>query len=224
VFDLAGYDLRRQVAAYAGEIAWTDAVVGRLLEGLPASAPVVVVADHGESLTEHGDFLNHGTSLYEPAIRVPVVVRASAGIPRVVDAPVSTLRVAPTLRFLGGLPPGAPTLLDPPDGAWIQSWAPTQRSRVALDLGSAWRVAWRRGPVKWIVDAQGRVERHDLDADPEERVDASAGDPETSRMRELGRALLEDLRNADHAAVPEAMDGVREALEALGYAEPAAAP
>src|SRR5581483_12250136 len=47
-------------APYDGEIAYTDAAIGRFFDGLRqrdrwSTALVIVVADHGESLGEHGE-------------------------------------------------------------------------------------------------------------------------------------------------------------------------
>ncbi|MBV8199668.1 MAG: sulfatase, partial [Acidobacteria bacterium] len=91
---------------YDGAIAFADAQVGRLLaalgqRGLAASTVVAVVADHGESLGEHGE-LTHGLLLYEPALAVPLLLRAPGLGPRTVATPVSTVDLAPTLAGLLG--------------------------------------------------------------------------------------------------------------------------
>lgn len=64
---------------YAGEIAFVDQQIGRLLEGLRTrprlqDALILITADHGESLGEHGE-PTHGVFLYDATIRVPVIVR-----------------------------------------------------------------------------------------------------------------------------------------------------
>ena len=56
---------------YAGEIAWTDYALGPLfdrLSSLPRKTLVIVTADHGESLGDHGE-LTHGIFAYEPTLR-----------------------------------------------------------------------------------------------------------------------------------------------------------
>src|SRR5262245_50119282 len=65
--------------AYRGEIAAVDDAVGVLLDALHArgldSEPLIVLtADHGESLGEHGERI-HGALCYEAAVRVPLVFR-----------------------------------------------------------------------------------------------------------------------------------------------------
>ena len=95
-------------ARYAGEVAFMDQEIGRLLDRVRArmgDRPLVVlaVADHGEALGDHGED-SHGMLLYDPTVRVPLLL-AGSGLPRgvVVDEPVSTVDVAPTLLELAGL-------------------------------------------------------------------------------------------------------------------------
>jgi len=100
---------------YDGEVAYVDQQIGRVLDALRARGTlddslVVVVADHGESLGEHGED-EHGVFLYEPVIRVPLIVagpRARAG--HVVAEQVRTIDLVPTVLDLLGSP--MPTDLD----------------------------------------------------------------------------------------------------------------
>jgi len=62
---------------YAGEIAFMDAQIGRLLDHLDETGErtrsfIVVAGDHGESLGEHGEN-EHGFFTYEAATRVPLI-------------------------------------------------------------------------------------------------------------------------------------------------------
>ena len=64
---------------------------------------VVVAADHGESLGEHGIFFDH-EGLYEPTVRVPLLVWAPGRVPPGRhDAIVGTTDVAPTILALAGV-------------------------------------------------------------------------------------------------------------------------
>jgi choline-sulfatase len=100
------YRERHPGRPYDGAIAFADAQVGRLIaslerRGLAAGTVVAVVADHGESLGEHGE-LTHGLLLYEPALAVPLLLRAPGLGARSVATPVSTVDLAPTLAGLLG--------------------------------------------------------------------------------------------------------------------------
>jgi arylsulfatase A-like enzyme len=100
---------------YRGAIAASDAAIGRLLDELEArgqlaNTVVVVTADHGENLFEDGRGVSHGDHLYGlESLRIPLVL-AGPGLPGglLVDAPVRSVDVAPTLRRLTGEAPTGP--------------------------------------------------------------------------------------------------------------------
>ncbi len=73
---------------YGQQVEFVDHHIGRLLEGLSqrellADTLIVVTADHGEELWDHGSF-GHGHHLYEELIRVPLLV-AGPGVARGVE-------------------------------------------------------------------------------------------------------------------------------------------
>lgn len=91
------------VAQYDGEIAAVDAEVGHVLEALEHSAVrdqtlVLLASDHGESLGEHDYFFDHGENLFDPSLRIPLVL-AGPGIERGRRSSelASTLDIVPTL-------------------------------------------------------------------------------------------------------------------------------
>ncbi len=72
-------DANYYIDAYDGEISYADDQVGLLWDkikdmGLSKEVMLVITSDHGESLTEHGVYFGHGESVYEPSLRVPLVV------------------------------------------------------------------------------------------------------------------------------------------------------
>lgn len=97
---------------YSGEIAYTDEQIGRLFEGLSDSGLldktlVVLMADHGESLGDHGEF-THGVFLYDATTHIPLIVAGPAVLPgRVVEEQVASIDVMPTILDYLGLPPGS---------------------------------------------------------------------------------------------------------------------
>ena len=69
---------------YDGEIAYTDQQLGRLLDAVQKKAPsdktiIAVLSDHGESLSEHGEF-SHGVFLYDATLHIAFMM-AGPGIP-----------------------------------------------------------------------------------------------------------------------------------------------
>src|SRR5262249_12242089 len=85
---------------YLGEVAAMDEQLGGLAQAFEqrASGPVaiVVVADHGEGLGEHGES-QHGNLLYQATVRVPLLLLGPGVRPGVSDTPVSTRRVFHTI-------------------------------------------------------------------------------------------------------------------------------
>ena len=87
---------------YDAEIAFTDAQLGLLIAGVDRSrTAVVVTADHGESLGDHGE-PDHGLFLYDSTLAVPLIVAAPGLQPRVVTEQVRHIDVAPTIAALAG--------------------------------------------------------------------------------------------------------------------------
>ncbi len=104
-------DVDLYVARYDAEIRYVDAKVGELLRelerlGLADDTLVVLVADHGESLGEHGWYFSHGLSLHETDVHVPLLFRLPGRLPagRVVDGQVESVDIAPTVLDLLGIP------------------------------------------------------------------------------------------------------------------------
>jgi choline-sulfatase len=90
---------------YDGEIAYSDQQLGRLLEAVRKRAPVgktivALLSDHGESLSEHGEF-THGVFLYDATLRIPFLM-AGPGIPAGtrVKQQVRSIDFLPTLLAL----------------------------------------------------------------------------------------------------------------------------
>lgn len=97
---------------YDGEIAYADSQLGRLFDYLRQTGNydkslIVLMADHGESLGDHGED-EHGFFIYRSTLRIPFIVKLPRGVDgaaggRVVKEPVSNVDVAPTLLELAHL-------------------------------------------------------------------------------------------------------------------------
>ena len=91
---------------YEGAIAYMDSEIARLLDALKQtrrleSTAIVLAADHGESLGDHGE-REHGIFVYESVLRVPLIVRAPGIRPRRVGDLASLVDVFPTVLDLLG--------------------------------------------------------------------------------------------------------------------------
>lgn len=207
---------------YDGEIAFVDRELGRLLAGLDAEARdrtlVLVTADHGESLGQHGED-THGVFVYDATLRVPLLL-AGPGLPRgrVVGGLARLVDVAPTLLDLADLPPlsGADgrSLVPPACGAAAPDEPAYAESLFAsLQLGWAPLHALRTSRFK-LIQAPHR-ELYALDTDPTEARDVSAEQPRVVGDLEarLGRVLATRTPRAQAPTGPESA----ERLRSLGY-------
>jgi arylsulfatase A-like enzyme len=214
--EMTGAERQRLLDLYRGEIASTDAAIGRLLQFLEESGEadrtiVVLTADHGEEFFEHGH-KGHRNNLYAETLRVPLVIAGpgvGAGLRKSVR---SLVDVVPTLAELVGLEPG-----DLPGRSILTAGSALQRTGTLADLHGR-LAAWRGERWKLILDREsGKAELYDRLVDPSDRIDRAADEP--GRVEEL-RARLED---ATQAAAPAAEADIDEAtaerLRALGYTD-----
>ena len=215
--------LRALSQLYDAELARADELLGEVLTtleeaGRAARAWVVVTSDHGENLGEH-DHLAHVFSLHEPILRVPLVVRAPAGVEiRGTARDLAQLvDLYPTLLGRAGLPVGevdgrdllAEGARDLRPVAIAEYYYPRQVLSVfgdgALEAhGERLAPHLRRQRVahdgRWKLSrgSDGAVALHDLASDPGEETDL-ADRPGGAEHRERLRAAL-DAAVARHTA------------------------
>jgi len=99
------------IALYKGEISYLDREIGRLFAlldelGQSNRTLVVLVADHGESMTEKGIYFCHA-GLYNQVLHVPLIIRWPGSLPAglAVDTMVSPVDILPTILDLLELSP-----------------------------------------------------------------------------------------------------------------------
>lgn len=215
---------------YDGEVAYTDAALGDLLEGLAArglleGTLVAVTADHGESLGEHAE-RSHGLFIYEATLAVPLIVRWSAGLPRgrVVRDLVRSIDVAPTLLDLCHLRPlpaaQGESLAAAARGAAFEGRAALMESWLPR-LNYGWSELVGIQDVRWKFIRAPLSELYDLGSDPGERDNRLARDPAVAEeyAGRLQRLLLEASAGAAFEPPPApAPDAETERLlRGLGY-------
>jgi len=243
VFTAQPADLPQEYAAarrgYAGDLLYADEQIGRLLAGLEELGEaertiVVITADHGEELGEHG-VVGHSWYMNDASLHVPLVIRAPGAIApgTRIRASASLTDITPTLLELIGGPPLAPSpvfqgaslvpLLRDPDDARLRDRAVfTEKLEKGVLSVAAHRERrkWKRGG-----GAAETTQHFDLASDRLERAPRS--DP--SEIAE-GVALIDGYRAANAAtrkalgrpAQNEAVqvDGdTQQKLRALGYVD-----
>jgi arylsulfatase A-like enzyme/Flp pilus assembly protein TadD len=213
---------------YDGEIAYVDRELGRLLAALDERAErertlVVLTADHGESLGEHGE-ATHGIFLYDATLRVPFIL-AGPGLPRrppAVSDPVGLVDVTPTLL-------GCLKLASPGPFSGRDLFAPAGERRELFYVETFLpRDFYNWSPLRGLRSARLKFveapipELYDLEADPRETRNLAA-----ERERELKRlaAALGRFTTASDEGESLSVDAaLRERLESLGYVAGGARP
>ena len=210
---------------YDAEVAFADAQLGLLLQGIDAArTAIVVTSDHGEALGDHGE-PDHGFFLYDSTLHVPLIIRAPGFPPRVVREQVRSLDLAATVAELAGLAPASSN-----DRDAAQSLVPLMRgngrAEVPVSLAESWyprlHFGWselRSARVgEWKFVESPRPELYDLRTDPAEARDLAADrGPVAARLAgDLARIT------ARFTAAPEAVpahpdEQTQERLRALGY-------
>jgi len=217
------------VDSYDGEIAYTDAQIGRLFDALRQSGVlehtiVVIHSDHGEEFWEHGGF-EHGHTLYDEILHVPLAIVAPGLVaPGLrIGARTSTVHAFATLLDLAGLP--VPEHVGASLADELRPVDPTPASARDVCISEAIlgsdreSKSWSRGMEKFVTDGVEWSLLFDLAADPGERTDLAPANAE--RVRQLRELLLRRARDVAELGVeesPAAFDRDRRAdLERLGY-------
>jgi arylsulfatase A-like enzyme len=224
---------RRAIAAlYAREVQYADAWLGRLFAELRAlgvwdRSLIVVTADHGEELFDHGGF-EHGHSLMPEVTGVPLIVKlpAGEGAGRRLALPVSLLDLAPTLCARFGWPlPDVPGLDLGPllDGKEELQGAVARIQVIENMLYGPAQLAWLSWPWLRVGPPDSAGLWFDLQRDPFAAVSlpppAEATAIEVEVLRRLAGWDREAaaLREKAGVAVPRLSPELKQRLEALGY-------
>ncbi len=211
---------------YDGEVAYTDQQLGRLLNAVssrssPDKTVIVVLADHAESLGDHGEF-NHGVFLYDSTLRIPLFI-LGPGIPAVkVAQQVRTIDVLPTvLDLLGGTPPVTVqgTSLKPLFSGKPVASTYSYQETVYPKMNMGWADLEGVRTDKWKYVRAPRPELYDLLHDPAETHNVIDDHP--AELKELAN-LLEKLSRAgggtDQKIKADGMDSqTYSQLKSLGY-------
>ncbi len=208
---------------YAGEIAYVDREVGRLLAGLPGAGRRIVAAvgDHGEMLGEHGE-KEHGVFLYEGSLAVPLILTGAGLAPgRVIASPVPTRGLAATLLDLAGLEedaepfgsglPGIGRGGSPVEGPAAPVYSETDMPASAY----GWSPLAAATDSRFRLVVAPRPELYNLIADPSESLNLWGGEPDV--VRRLQKVIADANREGRKGAAVSESAELSASLRQLGY-------
>lgn len=197
--DASPKEAREMIRAYYASTSFMDAQVGRVIEaldrlGLRENTIIVFWGDHGYHLGEKGKW-SKAYSLFDVALRVPLIVAIPRGKAQVSARTVQLLDMYPTLAELCGLP--APqnneghsfaALVKKPNAAW--SYPAFSMTLFQGKLGRSVRTE-RWHYVEWDEGRAGAM-LCDTVKDPQELKNLAA-DPSYSKTVKEMKDLLKQL-------------------------------
>ncbi|MGD8330845.1 MAG: sulfatase [Acidobacteriota bacterium] len=223
-------------ALYDEEIAYTDNELERLLGALDErrfldDGYLLVTADHGEEFHDHG-WIEHGHSVYDEVIHVPLMVWGPDVRPGRYELPVSLTDVMPTLLEAAGV--ARPDDLYGDSLLQVLREGPADRTASALRfdrpllseaiLYGDEKKSLIRWPYKVLADIEDRAELfYDLETDPEEldghkaeQLDHQSRDRMLTMLAEL-QAIIVDASSQSSSEGASLSEETLDRLRALGY-------
>lgn len=191
--DLTDQDYRNARRGYYGMISCTDDHLGRVMSaiddaGFGEDTVVIFASDHGDMIGERGMWFKK--TLFDPAVRVPIIIAQPNGQQSRVSAPASLLDIFPTLLDIAGVegaeiktPFDGKSLMPALDGDPLSGPVLIEH----IDGGTAApRVCVRDGDKKIVISRGYPTQLYDLSKDPLELSNiAGQGDPDEARLTAL---------------------------------------
>ncbi len=174
---------------YAGEVTFVDHWMGRFFEtlgdlGYLDDSIVLILADHGHPLGDHGKFLKGADRLYNEMLRIPFLVRlpkARHGGERT-DALVQFQDVLPTLLELLGLDSSLDAMHGRSFRDVVEQRTDDHRRAIITGFHEGIDRCIRTKTHSYIERPSGQAdELYDLQADPREQHNLIATYPEEAR-------------------------------------------
>jgi len=219
---------------YAGEIAYTDAVVGKIVEDLESrkllgSTLITVVGDHGEGLGEHGE-QTHSLLIYNSTIHVPMLLHLPGSIPpgKTVGHLTRTIDLAPTILDYLGISQklGQGTSLRPlVEGGSLDEEVTAYSESLYPSLNLGWSELRGLEADNYRFILAPRAELYDVTKDPGERENNIDSNPTMADQLERRLASLMESMPETGGQSRRATDPQTEAmLRSLGYVSSSQSP
>jgi len=220
---------KRQYAKspYDGEIAYMDEQVGRLLDGLDqmglaSRTLIIAMADHGESLGEHGEAA-HGIFLYDATLHIPLMI-AGPDVPqgKVIEDQVRSIDIHPTVMEFLHLAPS-------PEAQGVSLWPLLGQGTHVRSGYSYGETLYPRTYMGWSELRAMRTdgwkyilaphpELYDLRRDPGELKNLIAQHPvDADQFQKLVWKIAGTQGKAENLTTVPLDEKTRRELESLGY-------
>ena len=183
-FDITEEDIRKSRQAYFANISYLDDKIGEIFEALEGTrqaenTAVLFVSDHGDMLGERGLWFK--MNFFEGSARVPLMIAGPGITPGLIETPVSTMDVTPTVADIAGI-----DLTEVAPWTDGETLVPLTRGtpretpvlmEYAAEASYAPLVGIRQEQWKYIHCELDPPQLFDLDSDPHEQVNL-ADDPD----------------------------------------------
>lgn len=217
------------IAQYDAEIKFTDSQIARLMAYLEkaklfSNTIIIITSDHGESMTEHDYYFDHGAYLYDNLIRVPLIIyyKQLTAAKKRIEIPVSLVDIMPTVLDIFNIKRKDK---DMPDGI---SLLPLIMGRTDRRDGYIFSEYFEGGSRKFAVMGQGykliydkkrnNYELYNLNEDPFEKLNVFLREKEKAQglVAELF-SFLKRRTASPRRRVFEVDQGTKDRLKSLGY-------
>ncbi|MCP5105622.1 MAG: sulfatase, partial [bacterium] len=233
-------DANALIAEYDKEIRYCDFYVGKMLDrlkdlGLYENSLIIITSDHGESLTDHKYYFEHGKYTYDACSKVPLLIKLPGVAGKRVNGQVCLIDIVPTIlevvnrRSVTGMPFEGKSLLPVMEGREEQSHEFVfieKENQIKAARSNQWKYIEYNQLLKInrkVVRKKGQRELFNLIDDPGETVNLLATGM-VDAARQLKRAL-EKWKNKNDGIKIKGLSKRKmdkeavEALKSLGYVE-----
>ena len=220
---------------YTGEIAYVDSWIGQVVDRLRAlgvygNTLLIITADHGESLGEHGE-RSHGFFVYQSTLHVPLVIRAPQGqMGSRFEGRVSLVDLMPTVLDLVGLK--SPSQVQGVSLRHVLEGGPVPDDPRLLYCESLEATQFQCSSLMGVVEGSWKYirapkqELYDLTRDSGETSNIIEKQPQIAqRLRGRLEAMLQEMESAapQHGLSTVDPDAAKR-LQSLGYVGGGATP
>ncbi|UCC22428.1 MAG: sulfatase-like hydrolase/transferase [Planctomycetota bacterium] len=213
---------------YAGEIAYTDYCIGRVIDKLKElnlydSTLIIITGDHGEMLGEHGEE-DHGYFIYQSAIKVPLLFKLPGQRKaKIIKGLVGLIDIVPTVCGLLGIQP--PEAVQGQDLSACFTRRPLSQNDRYIYTESLYATKYNANTLLGVVTDRfkyiqtTRPELYDLIQDPQEANNLIQQQPQRARVLQDRLKQILEQTVSRHAADSKAAsdEQTRKRLESLGY-------